>query len=363
MSLRVAHVVQHITAESIPIEIAAAIEAHTDVTVRLVSVKEASGSLPDIVDDSILLRELTPVRSYRRLLKELRHRGFDIVHTHHNRSAAAIGLLTRGSSLIHVNTQHGQLHYSLPQRLLNGIILATADALIYNSQATSVAYHPIERFAQRRAHRFVVHNGVNTHRTMLYRAKPSRNIETLVTAARLVPVKNFETLIRALAYLPEGRLKIMGDGPCRSALEALAEKEGVSGRVEFLGFLQDREAVYREMAGAGIFVLASRAEGFCVAAAEAMAVGLPVLVSDLPVFYEVVGEAGVYADPTSPRAFAEGVKALQADPKRADQLGSENLQRVRSAFTLEKTAQGYAEAYAQVCHSASRRSIEASPVQ
>lgn len=351
MSLRVAHVVQHITGESIPIEIAAAIEAHTDVTSRLVSVREASQPLPDIVDDSILLKDLSPVRSYRALLHELEQRGVDIVHTHHNRSAAAIGLLTRWSSLVHFNTQHGQLHYSLPQRLLNGIILITADALIYNSHATSVAYHPIEQHAQRRACRFVVHNGVNALRVKPHRAKPSRNIETLVTAARLVPTKNFEALIRALAYLPKGRLRIMGDGPCRPVLEALAEKEGVADRVDFLGFLQDREVVYREMAEAGIFVLASRAEGFCVAVAEAMAVGLPVVVSDIPVFHEVVGKAGVYVDHTSPRAIADAIEALQADPERADQLGSENFLRARSAFTLEKTAQGYAEAYEQVCGS------------
>lgn len=363
MSLRVAHVVQHITAESIPIEIAAAVEAHTDVTSRLVAVKEAPGALPDIVDDSILLRELSPVRSYRRLLRELTHRGFDIVHTHHNRSAAAIGLLTRWSPLIHFNTQHGQLHYSLPQRLLNGVILATADVLIYNSHVTSAAYHPVEQLAQRRAHRFVIHNGVNTRRTRPYRARPSQNIETLVTAARLVPVKNFEALIQALAYLPEKRLRIMGDGPHRPALEALAEEKGLASRVDFLGFLQDREAVYREMAGAGIFVLASRAEGFCVAVAEAMAVGLPVLVSDIPVFHEVVGGAGVYADPTSPQAIAEAVKALQTDPKRADQLGSENLRRIHSTFTLEKTAQGYAEAYKRVCRPASRCSVKALPAQ
>jgi glycosyltransferase involved in cell wall biosynthesis len=133
------------------------------------------------------------------------------------------------------------------------------------------------------------------------------------------------------------------------ALEALAKKEGVSNRVDFMGFLPDRESVYQEMARAGVFVFPSKGEGFCVAVAEAMAVGLPVVVSDIPVFHEVVGDAGIYVDHSSPRAIAESVAALRDDPEHTKSLGRRNYQRVHSKFTLQKTAHGYADAYRQVC--------------
>lgn len=99
--------------------------------------------------------------------------------------------------------------------------------------------------------------------------------DVVVFVGRLAAEKRVGVLARAVAERPGTTLLVVGDGPCRAALERDADPR----RVRLLGSLSD---VRPALAAADVFALASESEGASVALLEAMASGLAVAVSDLP---------------------------------------------------------------------------------
>jgi glycosyltransferase involved in cell wall biosynthesis len=136
------------------------------------------------------------------------------------------------------------------------------------------------------------------------------------------PHKNFPVLVRALAGLPEElSLVVVGQGDPRfrglpEALTALAGELGVAARVLLVPEVDDDllPAVYR---AATLVAFPSVAEGYGLPALEALAAGVPLLVSDIPVLAEVCGEAAVRVPPDDPAAWATAITALLADPADA----------------------------------------------
>jgi glycosyltransferase involved in cell wall biosynthesis len=168
----------------------------------------------------------------------------------------------------------------------------------------------------------------------------------------LTKQKNHERLLRAFesvnSDVPNSSLIIVGDGPLSADLKTLANKLGIDGSTHFTGYLPRREDVYAVMKRCNLGVFPSWYEGFCVAAVEAMAVGLPVVVSDIDVLNEVVGDPGVYADPNNPTEFADAITNLLKNPQKRERLGISAKERARAKFTLERTAKKYYEVYNQV---------------
>ena len=105
-----------------------------------------------------------------------------------------------------------------------------------------------------------------------------------VAVARLVPKKNLQTLIRAYARYADGnpasrRLNILGDGPLEAELKALADSLGVADKIGFAGFVQTEE-VAKTLSRSLALILPSVEEQFGLVVIEAMALGLPVIVSE-----------------------------------------------------------------------------------
>jgi glycosyltransferase involved in cell wall biosynthesis len=98
----------------------------------------------------------------------------------------------------------------------------------------------------------------------------------LVSAGRLVKQKGFDLLIEAVALCgnPRLHLTLLGEGPLREALAAMAQTKGVSGQVRFVGFQKNP---YPFFANADAFVLSSRLEAFPNVVLEALACGTPVI--------------------------------------------------------------------------------------
>lgn len=136
----------------------------------------------------------------------------------------------------------------------------------------------------------------------------------ILGVGRLVPEKGFDLLIRALTRLPDpaARLAIVGEGPDRARLTALAASLGVADRVALAGYVADPRAWLDR---ARLFVLSSRHEGFPAVVVEALAAGRPVVATACTPAVELVRASGGAVVPIDdPAALARAIARLLAAP-------------------------------------------------
>jgi glycosyltransferase involved in cell wall biosynthesis len=143
-----------------------------------------------------------------------------------------------------------------------------------------------------RSKRMLVERGADPNRIHVIpasvdeaRFQPVEDAETvydIVTVAQLIPRKRIQDLVAAVGDLartrPDLKVAIVGVGPLDDDLRATVAAAGLGDVVEFLGFRRDIEAIYRQ---SRVFVLTSAHEGLSIALSEAMASGLPAVVSDV----------------------------------------------------------------------------------
>lgn len=190
-----------------------------------------------------------------------------------------------------------------PQRLL----LNRADAVVTVSETTGreMAEHHLTRRPVT-----VVTNAADPQSPPARTPPAPASVEAprdLVYMGSFMPYKNVGALARALELLPGYRLHLMSrvTEREREALERLAPVDSLV----FHGGASDEE--YRDvLLGATAVVTASRAEGFGIPVIEGMALGTPAVVSDIPIFREIGGDAALYFDPESPASIAAAVRRL-----------------------------------------------------
>ncbi len=137
--------------------------------------------------------------------------------------------------------------------------------------------------------------------------------------------KGVEVLLRAAPQIQRGRVLIVGGGPERERLDALAAQLGIEERVHFLGALSDEELLALRHAArqsGGLFVLPAthRSEAFGMVLLEAMAAGLPLVTTELGTGTSWVNQEGVtgrVVPPGDPVALAGAINALLAAPAQA----------------------------------------------
>jgi glycosyltransferase involved in cell wall biosynthesis len=141
------------------------------------------------------------------------------------------------------------------------------------------------------------------------------------------------------------RLQLIGEGPERVALEAHAERLGLAGCVQLCGLTAD---VGERLRAADLFVLPSRAEGLSNALLEAMAHGLPVVVSDVPGNVDVVddGVDGLVSPVGDPAALADRLEQLVADEPLRRRLGTAARAKIEAVYDLELVVDSYEALYA-----------------
>jgi len=133
---------------------------------------------------------------------------------------------------------------------------------------------------------------------------------------------------------------VVGDGPCRSELMALAREEGVSECVRFAGEVApDELSPYYD--GCDIFVLPSVSEPFGLVFIEALAFGKPVIACEGtggPEDLAALGDCVALVQPHDVRSLANTLSALMADPQRCMKMGERGRKVVRSHYSWGVTA-------------------------
>lgn len=175
---------------------------------------------------------------------------------------------------------------------------------------------------------------------------------------RLVPQKGFDRAVRAFALLapdhPDARLTIVGAGPDRAELVALAESSGAAERIEFLGEVDhSRTAALIESATA--VVMPSRFEGLPLVALEAAARARPVVGTFAPGLSRAVdpGVTGLLVEGDHDAALAAALATVVDDRDRARALGARARERAEREFSLSHCVDRYLELYEQVALTAS----------
>lgn len=142
---------------------------------------------------------------------------------------------------------------------------------------------------------------------------------------QLRAVKGLDLLVQAAASLVEQgvnlRLRIGGTGEARAAMEAEAARRGITDRVEFLGWVEDRAAFF---AGVDIFACPSREEPFGLVAAQAMLLGVPVVASDAAGFRAQItpNETGLLVPRGDAAALAAALRAVLETPEATRRMAS-----------------------------------------
>jgi glycosyltransferase involved in cell wall biosynthesis len=147
--------------------------------------------------------------------------------------------------------------------------------------------------------------------------------------------------------LPGHDLLLVGDGPQRSQLTALAQQLEIADLVHFAGWRSDVHAI---LAAADLLVLPSRWEGMPNAILEAMAAGKPVVAAPAHGVVELLGDAAdeQVVSIESGELFHERIATILSDPKLAARLGTRNQERAIQQFSIGFSVSQYDRLYAQL---------------
>ncbi len=165
------------------------------------------------------------------------------------------------------------------------------------------------------------------------------------TLAGLRPVKQLTMMVRAFAQLPENwQLVILGEGPDREAIKAVADDLEVSHRVHLPGAVTEPEKLIGMF---DIFALSSKSEQFPLSVVEAMAAGLPVAAPDVGDIRTILSEPNraLIAAPDNVDALANTLDALAANPDLRAQLGAANRERAAEHFDETRMIASYRALY------------------
>jgi glycosyltransferase involved in cell wall biosynthesis len=195
-----------------------------------------------------------------------------------------------------------------------------------------------------------IYNGIEVDRYLPQDQNGSRerirnefNIEgdTLFIGAigRLVWQKGFEHLVQAMPKVlnefPQTKVLVVGDGPLRDDLEALAQKLRIEKHIIFANFRKDVKEI---LSALDILIVPSLLEGFPMVTLEAMAMAKPIIATAIDGIKEQIinGQSGVLIPPKDPTAVAEAIIKLRKDADFALHLGLEARRTVEEQFTVEK---------------------------
>jgi glycosyltransferase involved in cell wall biosynthesis len=237
--------------------------------------------------------------------------------------------------------------YGFKEKFLLRLANRFPDRWLANSRAVADRISALEKIDR---HKFdVIYNGVQIPEEMSRELIPWELREyDIVMVANLRPVKQIRTLLEAMAEIkldrPRCRAAVLGDGPLRDELDALARRLMVADNVEFVGSQNDVQS-WLQQARTG--VLCSSSEGFSNAILEYMTASLPVVASDVGGNPELVqpGKTGLLFTVGDAGSLAERVEYLLSNPQESLQMGRAGRRRIEQEFSHERMVHEYQKYY------------------
>ena len=324
-------------------------ELAKSVDLRVIVSSGRPGTSREVLDGVNIERVSTPLTMFSTplcpaMVSAIRNSPADLIHIHLPNPMAVMAYLASGHRGKAIFTYHSD---TVKQKVLGLLFQPLLDAALRRSSAviaTSPNYlatSPVLATVRDRCH--VIPYGIDLSQfersdpAVVAQVRQEYGERLVISVGRLVYYKGFEYLIRAMTRV-NGKLLIVGSGPLRADLEALASELGIAEKIVFLGEIQN-ERVIPYYHAAQIFALASvaRSEAFGIVQIEAMASGLPVvntaLDSGVP-FVSLDGQTGLTVAPADSDAMAAALNRLLDDAELRKKLGSGGILRAQQEFSL-----------------------------
>jgi glycosyltransferase involved in cell wall biosynthesis len=300
--------------------------------------------------------------AWRHLVGLLRREEVDILHAHMWGSNFWGALLGRACRVpVVIAHEHGWAYEGMRfRRLIDGYFigrLATVFLTVANRDLMieweRVPEHKVELMPNPYIPRPPTVNGD-------LRAELGLDAKTPVvgTIARLRRQKALDLLIDAFANvsrsMPEARLLIAGDGPCRDELERQAAARAIDDRVHFLGMREDVDVVLRAF---DVAAISSNFEGLPLFGLECMATRTPLVSTDVGGMSEQFehGRTALLVPPGDATAMAQALEGLLRDPGRRQAIADAAYERVAD-FHIDRVVAHYEELYGRLLSRARQRS-------
>jgi glycosyltransferase involved in cell wall biosynthesis len=291
------------------------------------------------------LRRAGRLGQIRQMSALFRSGQFDVVHTHNTypHIYASIAARLAGVPVV-VNTRHGQraghgwksrTQFRWASHIVDRIVAVSDDAAELCIQSDGVRPRKVTR----------IWNGIDVDD---FSFTGPIDTPAAIAVARLSAEKDFPTLLNAIsiaiATVPNLTLKIIGDGPERGRLECLATSLNLNSHVQFLG---ERTDVPTLLAQSGFFVTSSLTEGISLTLLEAMAVGLPVIATQVGGNSEIVDapRTGRLVPAANPAALAAAIVEMCRVPGEWRSMGIAGRERVEEHFELRRMINDYESLY------------------
>lgn len=277
-------------------------------------------------------------------------RGYDVIHVHLFPAQlwAVLAAAYSHSNVPLVSTEHGTWNRrrDCPLRRFDQWMYSHYKQIACNSDGTA---EELLRWCPNIAAKIrIVPNGIPIR--TFEDAEPVDLPNIPSDAARIIFVGRFEvpkdhaTVLRALPAVSNAHLLLVGDGPLRPQVQQMAHSLGIADRTTFLGWRNDVAGLLK---ASHLYVHSTTADGFGIAACEAMAAGLPILASNVPGLAQVVEGAGVLFPVGNESILAQELTALIQSPDRRLKMSQTSRRRAQQ-FSIDRTVDACIQMYASV---------------
>ena len=286
------------------------------------------------------LRRTVDIENVFKIVRFIQKEGIDIIHSHGYRSDI-IGLITANiTRLPIVSTIHGWI--PIDSRLkfyerCDRFALRFFDRLLpVSDQIRNVlAASGINPGKINCIHNAVSINSGQEQRQVLPAAWKESCDFLIGVIGRLSPEKDVSGFVQAAGLLAGkfNRVKflVVGDGPERKTLEEMAVSQGLKERINFTGFVNDMDGIYRSL---DLLVISSTTEGIPLVVLEAMKHGIPVVSTRVGGIPEVIedGVDGMLVESRDPQALSEAIEILLLDNNRYHEISRKARNKIVTHF-------------------------------